>query len=393
MIGPLFVHLKKDFAAYHFFASSLISLRPCLSKIKCFGTDGEDALEKAFSRAFSGAIHLRCFLHFRGNIEEKLQELRIPSVVAKAIVHGILGNPAQLELGLVDAEDERELDSMLASLESVWNEREQGYSSPPQFHAWFLKYCRQTVAENMIRPVRERALLGSPPQPYYANTVESKNNVLKQQLKYKTAQLPQFVEHMKKLLTEQRREVERAVATTGEYRMSPNHSDLAVSTQKWFTLNNEQRQRCISKFLKAKVCVDEQVMTEVIQQALDVPGPRNWQPMAEVNPLHSLRLPTDVKETLWNKGQSLAEDEASMVKSPGSATDWVVRSETGKQPHYVKPSSKGGYACDSNCLAYKSMRICSHTVAVAVKAGSIPQLVGWHKKLKIAPNLTCIAEE
>ena len=106
-------------------ASSLISLRPSLSKLKCFGTDGEDALVEALSTAFSGAVHLRCFLHFRGNIEEKLRKLRIPSVAAKAFVHDILGNPTELELGLVDADDEIELDSMLDSLKAVWNDREQ----------------------------------------------------------------------------------------------------------------------------------------------------------------------------------------------------------------------------------------------------------------------------
>ena len=105
----------------------------------------------------------------------------------------------------------------------------------------------------MLRPVRERALFGSPPQPYYTNEVESKNHVLKQQMKYKAAELPQFVEHMEKLLGEQKREVERAVATTGEYRLSPDYSHLAVSTQKWFTKNEQQRQRSISKLMKAKV--------------------------------------------------------------------------------------------------------------------------------------------
>lgn len=69
LIGPLFVHLKKDFAAYHFFASSLISLRSSLSKLKCFGSDGKDALVKAFSTAFSSALHLRCFLHFEATLK------------------------------------------------------------------------------------------------------------------------------------------------------------------------------------------------------------------------------------------------------------------------------------------------------------------------------------
>ena len=69
-----------------------------------------------------------------------------------------------------------------------------------------------------------------------------------------------------------------------------------------------------------------------------------------------------------------------MVRAPGSSTDWFVKSASGQQPHYVKAGSKGGYACDSNCLAYKSMKICSHTVAAAVKVGSIQELVSCHKK-------------
>ena len=88
---------------------------------------------KAFSTAFFNAIHLCCFLHFRGNIEEKLCQLKVPSVVVKAFVYDVLGNLAELELGLVDAEGEAVFDCMLASLKVVWNEREKPYNSPPHF--------------------------------------------------------------------------------------------------------------------------------------------------------------------------------------------------------------------------------------------------------------------
>ena len=68
-----------------FFASSLISLQSSLYKLKHFRSDGEDALVKSFSTvtAFSSNIHLHCSLHFQGNIVEKLQQLNVPSVVAK----------------------------------------------------------------------------------------------------------------------------------------------------------------------------------------------------------------------------------------------------------------------------------------------------------------------
>jgi len=224
---------------------------------------------------------------------------------------------------------------------------------------------------------------------------------LKQQLKYKAAQLPQFVEHMKKLLTELKREVERAVATMGEYRLSPEYSHLAVSTQKLFTLNEQQRQRCINRFSKARICADVSIQGIEGERLISEDNPMDnseecmddEQSTSTANPLHSLCIPADVKDTLWSKGQLLAEDDVAMVRSPGSTTDWIVQSSTSKQPHFVKETSKGGYACDSNCLAYKSMRICSHTVAVSLKEGCIQKLVGWHKKLKFTPNLTCVAEE
>ena len=73
------------------------------------------------------------------------------------------------------------------------------------------------IADCMIRPLREQVGLGSPPTPYYTNDIESKNNILKQHLQRKASQLPEFVESMKALITEQRSEIEKAVATYGEY--------------------------------------------------------------------------------------------------------------------------------------------------------------------------------
>ena len=119
LIGPLFVHVKKDFQAYHFFASSLVSKKPELAELKCFGTDGEAALVKAFSAVFTKALHLRCFLHFRQNIERRLQELGISSTVIKEYRKDIFGEPQCLQLGLVDVSSESELKTKLNSLEKM----------------------------------------------------------------------------------------------------------------------------------------------------------------------------------------------------------------------------------------------------------------------------------
>ena len=50
-------------------------------------------------------------------------------MAAKRFVHDILGNLAQLELGLVNAEDEAELDCMLVSLELIRNETERCHTT------------------------------------------------------------------------------------------------------------------------------------------------------------------------------------------------------------------------------------------------------------------------
>ena len=80
MLGPMFVHIRKDFATYHFFTSTLVGQRRQLVSLQAFGTDGEQALESALSATFTNAQHVRCFLHFGGNLERKLQELGYPGL-------------------------------------------------------------------------------------------------------------------------------------------------------------------------------------------------------------------------------------------------------------------------------------------------------------------------
>ena len=342
MIGPLFVHVKKDFAAYHFFASSLVSRRPDLQQLKCFGSDGEAALINAFSAVFSGAIHLRCFLHFRENIEHKLRELQISPGVMKEFTKDIFGNPSKLERGLVDAKNEGELHSMLNELEQRWNDIEQQFSSPPMFHSWFVQHCFDVVLNSMSWFVREKARLGSPPQPFYTNAVESKNNVLKQHLERKSSSLPEFVDKMKSLITEQFQE---AVASCGEYRIASRYSHLAYDRQKWFKMSVKQRENKVTKFMKFTL------------------SPNNY----EDNPLCELNLPAHLASTVWSRANSLVNDTSAIVIAPGDNTAFIVKSNTGQQPHYVKPSKAGGFICDDKCLGYKSAKICSHAVACALK--------------------------
>jgi len=90
-------------------------------------------------------------LHFQDNLQRKLRELGLPSAVAMEIVKDVMGSPGQHQRGLVDAANEDQLDGMQSKFESRRNNLEEPYNSPPCFHAWFLKHCRDIGARYMLR--------------------------------------------------------------------------------------------------------------------------------------------------------------------------------------------------------------------------------------------------
>ena len=72
ILGPVLVHQSVDFSAFKYFASTLIGCRRELRHVLACGTDGDKALVEAITHSFPYALQLRCFLHFRRNIQEKL---------------------------------------------------------------------------------------------------------------------------------------------------------------------------------------------------------------------------------------------------------------------------------------------------------------------------------
>ena len=61
MAGPVLVDQRKNFAAFNYFASTLVSFNKKLQGLLAFGTDGDEALIEAFSHNFPFAMQLRCF--------------------------------------------------------------------------------------------------------------------------------------------------------------------------------------------------------------------------------------------------------------------------------------------------------------------------------------------
>ena len=109
----------------------------------------------------------------------------------------------------------------LEQLQPVWDERECDLGLEPKFHSWFLQYKAEDFCSSALRGVRERAGLGCPPIPYYTNSNEAMNRVIKEKTQWKKHQFPEFIEKMRELGSQQQRDVEKAIIGEGEYTLKP----------------------------------------------------------------------------------------------------------------------------------------------------------------------------
>ena len=168
----------------------MIGYNKSLRNVLAFGTDGDKNLTEALGHSFPFAIQLRCFVHFKKNIEEKLRSLGIPRQVSQDILNDIFGKQeGNIRFdGLVDASSAEDFDKKLEELEEPWNTRELPYcskSASPQFYSHFCSVKANTIRHHMRKDIRESVGLGSPPTIFTTNASESMNAVLKKQVSYK----------------------------------------------------------------------------------------------------------------------------------------------------------------------------------------------------------------
>lgn len=396
MLGPLFIHQRKAFSTYNFFFSQLIGLRPALCDLQCYGTDGEKALEEALCMQFRSGTHLRCFLHFRGNLESKLSDLGISKPDAQEFVKDVLGNPAQLEEGLVDADSDL-LDEEFEVLRKKWNERESllTKTTEPHFHDWFRVNCLSVVRNSMLKHKRIAAGLGSPPDPFYTNDVESKNRVLKHQTSYRAQQLPSFVQSMRRMYEDQKEEVERAVVGLGEYRLCSPYRDLGVNSKEWCKKNEKQRERILKRFQNAQLKSEFGSESPDFNSDSSVECAHDKQLPSSSNPLINTRLSESIQMSMWAKVQSYLGDSASYTNAPG-VMDYsclLVKSQSSTRPHFVQKTGSGAYKCDKECLMFKSTNgVCSHSLLAANLNGELDLFVNRYSKTKVPTNYANLAQ-
>ena len=257
MVGPMLVHQRMQFSTFNYFASTLISYNKLLRNVLAIGTDGDKNLTEALGHNFPFALQLRCFLHFKKNVKEKLRELAIPNHVSQEFLDDIFGKRegnVRIE-GLVDVSSVEDFDHKLDALEGPWNVRESPHAGQtgPQFFDHFKCVKADVVRNHMRKDLREAAGLGSPPAIFTTNSSEAINSVLKKQVNYKKTQWPEFVQQMKVLIDTQRNEIIRSLSGRGRYRLSARFRCLGVSIEEWNKMRSDQRKKILQKFESAQL--------------------------------------------------------------------------------------------------------------------------------------------
>ena len=101
-----------------------------------------------------------------------------------------------------------------------------------------------------------------------------------------------------------------------------------------------------------------------------------------------LKIPLAAIPGIWKKAEELLSDPNAISPAPGyDSRCKMVMSWSGKRPHLITCTKQGKYTCDSECPNWKSMNICSHSVAAHV-SNSLQEFCDLYRKLKRLPSVT-----
>ena len=387
-LGPMLVHYRKTFAAYLFFASTLVGLCPPLQGVRAFGTDGEQALAEAFAHEFRFSQHLTCFIHVRRNIKDKCNEFHIPADVSHRILDDIFWAKRESVFieGLVDAFGDADFQRKLDDVTASWHDCSlPSTANMNGFVEWFVANKSHVIRDSMLKPVMEECGLGSPPEPFTTNASESANAMLKRKLDYKRSELPIFIDKVKELVHEQQRELEKAVIGRGKYQLKEEYRHLEINESRLFLMSQDQRKAHLGKLqsVSLSMMVEEQPPDTMASTSQTCSSRENVNAALQISASSELSvdistasslvsIPQKCLEGIWIKARQLLHTDGAIVAAPGQLPEArMVLSYSGKPPHMVTPQKNGDFSCDASCPNWKSLGICSHSVAVAEMNGKL----------------------
>lgn len=184
-----------------------------------------------------------------------------------------------------------------------------------------------------------------------------------------------------------------------------------VSERRWFKTTEQQRCAHLHKVASAVVkpsCFSSTFVTHTFENvhvgspcpsAPHIPEEDSCsQPTDETPQQLSITVASVAEDAqpclqgIWQKAQELLNMPGSITPAPGnSTTARMVFGRSGQRPHVVTSCKDGKFKCDSDCVKFRSLGICTHSVAVAEINRQLSEFVTAFKKTMKKPNFTRLA--
>ena len=379
MLGPVMLCMLKDKSTYLTLFQKLSAQVPGLQiNLKGYCTDSEEALRQALAQVFPNSISLLCKVHAQKNIEGKCRKLRLSQYLTNDIVNDIFGS-------LVYASSYEEYKSRLDLLTEKWDSQE--FSESPEAPA-FSKYFRRYKAEEIWNHVSAKASrdAGFEDEVQTNNIPESANALLKRWQDFQATDMASFIDDCKGLIAKQRRDVQRTLlGLSSPYILRPEYQNSKKEADDFFDNETGHRDHATSNL---KLLVDPVNFKKVYGHRPAPPQAQLHQNVTtNLNALSDLFTEKDLR-LLGEKAQRLCQEKN--IRAGFEKNEFLVKSRSQQTPHLVKTVSNNGYVCDSQCMGFKSRKICAHTVAVAAHNRSIASYVNWYRNKEKKENLTAL---
>ena len=201
---------------------------------------------------------------------------------------------------------------------------------------------------------------------------------------YEEQDWPDFVQHLRKSVESQYKEVKKAVVGIGEYTFEKEFESFAVPMRRWNQLSKEQQTKHLKKVLAIQM--DQFTTIESDEIANEVPPLSVNLHMCNINNMPKTTLPA-----IFKKASSLCNTAGSIQPAPGNNSKAKMIASSRKcPPHFVRGYPSGKYECDSACPQWSSAKVCSHTVAAAECNQELKKFMKWCEKNEKQPDMMAL---
>jgi hypothetical protein len=204
-----------------------------------------------------------------------------------------------------------------------------------------------------------------------------------------------IVERVRKVVERQQNEQFLAVIGRGEV------------GDRYFQMNDKQKQETRKKFFNCSLSENGNKGSELKACNVNEYSANNIANLS-ITPEKSeiISVPFMILKEMFDDASNLIQSHSSIVKAPimpNTTTTpnteineelWFAASKNcPNKPHSLCVAAKTAkVTCDSSCVAWARYRICSHTLAVSEKRGSLRQYLQWFRKNRKTGSITNMAD-